>query len=172
MEKYRQPGKWLNKRDTLVYQDIVELVSAFQNDIKGAVVYDPQVAATSNVASAVAGADDLIAIRYDTHKNSLYSRLVLNGPQLPVKVWLLNEDGSSKFTGKGNIPGTSRTSSQSAKNDAYLWFLEQYIKTGKCNTEYGAYYIDQKWMEKPHATRRNHHTLSNHDFFVSLSFLT
>src|SRR5690554_2498124 len=166
-EKYRQPGKWLSKRVTLVQRDIVALVSAFQNDVNGVVVYDPKVAATSNVASAVAGADNLIAIQYDTDKNSLYSRLVLNGPRLPVKVWLLNEDGTSKFTGKGNIPGTSRPSSQSAKNDAYLWYLEQYIKTGKCNTEYGAYYIDQKWMEKPHATKRNHHTLSNHDFFVS-----
>lgn len=166
-EKYRQPGKWLSGRDTMEYSNIVELVTAYQSDINGAVVYDPKVAATSNVASAVAGADDLIAIRYDTDENSLYSQLVLEGPKLPVKVWLLNKDGSSLFTGEGDIPGTSRPSSQSVKNDVYLWFLEKYMKTGKCNTEYGAYYIDQKWMEKPNATNRNHHTLTNHDFFVS-----
>lgn len=166
-EKYRKPGEWLNSRDTIVYSTIVELVNAHKSDIKGAVVYDPAVAATSNVASAVAGVEDVIAIRYDTAPASLYSKLVLNGPKLPVKVWLLNKDGSSLFTGKGNIPGTSRSSSQSAKNDAYLWFLEKYMKTGKSNTEYGGYYIDQHWMEKPTATRRNHHTLSNHDFFVS-----
>lgn len=166
-EKYRKPGKWLNERDTIVYSHIVELVNAYKSDIKGAVVYDPKVAATSNLASAVAGVEDLIAIRYDTDVNSLYSQLVLHGPELPVKVWLLNKDGSSLFTGKGNIPGTSRPSSHSAKNDVYLWFLEKYMKTGKCNTEYGAYYIDQHWMNKPTATRRNHHTLSNHDFFIS-----
>ena len=166
-DKYRVKGKWLADRDTIVYANIVELFHAYKSDIKGAVVYDPKVAASSNVASAVAGIEDVIAIRYDTAYTSLYSRLVLNGPELPVKVWLLNKGGSSLFTGKGNIPGTSRPSSGSAKNDAYLWFLEHYMKKGKANPEYGAYYIDQHWMEKPTATRGNHHTLSNHDFFIS-----
>jgi hypothetical protein len=166
-EKYRKPGKWLSERDTIVYSNIVELINAHKSDINGVVVYDPKVAATSNIASAVAGIEDVIAIRYDTASTSLYSQLVLNGPKLPVKIWLLNKDGSSLFTGRGNIPGTSRPSSLSAKNDVYLWFLENYMKSGKCNTSYGAYYIDQHWMEKPAATRLNHHTLSNHDFFVS-----
>jgi hypothetical protein len=166
-EKYRKSGKWLNGRDTIIYSNIVELVNAHKSAIRGAVVYDPKVAATSNIASAVAGVEDVIAIRYDTASNSLYSQLVLNGPKLPVKVWLLNKNGSSLFTGKGNVPGTSRSSSQSAKNDAYLWFLEKYMKTGKINTKYGAYYVDQHWLDKPTATRRNHHTLSNHDFFIS-----
>ena len=166
-DKYRKPGKWLHGADTLMYHDIVALVSAFKKDIKGAVVYDPKVPATSNVASSVAGADNLIAIRYDLSKGSLYSKLVLNGPKIPVKKWLLNADGSSLFTGKGSIPGTKMASSGSAKNDAYLWFIETYIKTGKSNTAYGAYYLDQAWMQNPTATRINHHTLSNHDFFVS-----
>jgi len=39
--KYRKPGKWLHDKDTIVYSDIVNLVSSFKNDIKGAVVYDP-----------------------------------------------------------------------------------------------------------------------------------
>lgn len=165
--KYRQKGQWLSGRDTVVYSNIAEVVSAYQSDIKGAVVYDPNVSATSNVASSVAGIEDLIAIRYDTSPHSLYSKLVTGGPKLAVKVWLLNKDGSSVFTGSGNIPGTSRLSSGSAKNDAYLWFLEKYIKTGRCNTKYGAYYIDQEWMKNPKVVNRNHHTLSNHDFFVS-----
>lgn len=165
--KYRPKGKWLNGRDTIVYHNITDLVTAYQSVIKGAVVYDPNVAATSNVASSVAGIEDVVAIRYDTSPNSLYSKLVLGGPKLAVKVWLLNKDGSSMFTGSGKIPGTSRLSSGSAKNDAYLWFLEKYMKTGKCNTLYGAYYVDQQWMKKPGVANRNHHTLSNHDFFVS-----
>lgn len=166
-DKYRKPGKWLQDADTLMYTDIVKLVTAFRKDIKGAVVYDPKVAATSNVASSVAGAEDLIAIRYDLSEGSLYSRLVLNGPKLPVGKWLLNPDGSSLFTGRGMIPGTKRVSSGSLKNDAYLWFIENYIKKARSNPEYGAYYLDQQWMQKPMATRINHHTLSNHDFFVS-----
>jgi hypothetical protein len=165
--KYRKPGKWLHEADTVVYSDIVQVINAFRRDFKGAVVYDPKVAATSNVASSVAGADDLIAVRYDPAPGSLYSRLILTGPKIPVKKWLLKPDGSSLFTGTGTIPGTKRASSGSAKNDAYLWFIENYVKTGKCNSAYGAYYLDQDWMRKPTATQINHHTLSNHDFFVS-----
>ncbi|MHA4895954.1 GxGYxYP domain-containing protein [Pedobacter sp. PWIIR3] len=164
---YRRPGKWLHGADTIVYTDIVSLVSAFKSEINGAVVYDPNVAATSNVASSVSGVENLVAIRYDTAANSLYSRLILGGPKLPVKSWLVNKDGSVLFKGNGLIPGTKRTSSGSAKNDAYLWFLEKYIKTNKVNTGYGAYYIDQDWLKKPFAAGRNHHTLTNHDFFIS-----
>ncbi len=166
-DKYRAAGKWLAERDTLVYSDIVSLIEAFRKDIGGVVAYDPAVPATSNVASAVAGADRLIAVRYDPDERSLYHQLVETGPRLPVKVWLVKADGQSLFTGSGQIPGTSRPSSGSAKNDAYRWFIEHYIKKGKCNTAFGAYYIDQQWMADPMRINRNHHTLSNHDYFVS-----
>lgn len=165
--KYREKGRWLAGRDTLVYHSLPDLVQAYRSFLKGAVVYDPQVPATSNVASAVAGVEDLIALRYDTAAGSLYSQLVVRGPRLPVKVWLLQPDGKPKFTGAGLIPGTGKASTGSAKNDAYHWFLHHYMRAGKVNTRYGAYYIDQQWMQKPTVTRRNHHTLSNHDFFVS-----
>ena len=167
-DMYRQPGKWLNTRDTLVYTNLVEVVSAYKSSLKGAVVYDPNVASTSNVASSIAGLEDLLAVRFDTTASSLYSRLVKNGPKLPVQVWLVNPDGSSKFTGAaGNIIGTVRPSTGSAKNDAYIWFIENYLKKGRSNTQYGAYYLDQQWMSRPGSAGRNHHTLSNHDFFVS-----
>jgi hypothetical protein len=165
--KYRAKGKWLSMADTIVYTDIVDVVKAYRAAIKGAVVYDPKVSATSNIASSIAGIDDLIAVRYDPSPGSLYSRIITGGPKIPVQVSLLNADGTSLFTGKGIIPGTSRASSGSVKDDAYLWFLEKYIKTGRCNTKYGAYYIDQQWMKNPARTNRNHHNLSNHDFFVS-----
>ena len=166
-DKYRAEGKWLSELDTLVYPDILSLIEAFKDDIDGVVVYDPKVAATSNVASAVAGADRLIAVRYDIGEGSLYHQLVETGLRLPVKVWLVQPDGESLFTGKGQIPDTRRFSSGSAKNDAYRWFIEHYLKKGKCNTAFGAYYIDQYWMTNPTRINRNHHTLSNHDYFVS-----
>lgn len=165
--KYRQSGEWLHGKDTIVYKDIVTLIEAYQNDFEGVVVYDSDVAATSNVASAVAGIENLIAVRYDQSPGSLYARLVANGPKLPVKVWLIHEDGTSLFNGQGDIPGTNRKSTGSVKNDPYIWFIEHYMKTNRCNAEYGAYYIDQKWRENPQATVVNHHTLTNHDFFVS-----
>lgn len=165
--KYRQPGEWLHGKDTMVYNDIVTLIGGYQNDFDGVVVYDSYIAATSNVASAVAGIENLIAIRYDQSPGSLYDRLVAKGPKLPVKVWLIHEDGTPLFNGQGDIPGTKRKSTGSIKNDPYIWFIENYMKTNRCNGEFGAYYIDQKWRENPQATVVNHHTLTNHDFFVS-----
>lgn len=146
---------------------IVETISYYKEKIDGVVIYDPNVPSTSNVASAIAGIENLIAIRYDTDPQSLYGQVVMNGPRLPVKVRLLNEDGTSSFTGKGNLPQTNIPSCGSLKNDPYRWFIEKYMKTGKCNTEYAAYYIDQYWRQKPKASVPNHHTLTNHDFFVS-----
>lgn len=165
--KYREDGAWLAGADTLLYTDIESLVLSYKDSIAGAVVYDPHVPATSNVASAVAGSDNLIAIRYSTSEHSLYHRLVKQG-MLPVEVWLINENGQPLFTGNGTIPGTTRPSSGSAKNDAYRWFIEHYIKEGKCNTAFGAYYIDQAWIAgASKISVKNHHTLTNHDYFVS-----
>ncbi|MDR0698663.1 MAG: hypothetical protein LBG28_05540 [Tannerella sp.] len=166
-DKYRQPGKWLGNAGEEQAGDIVELVTEFKDDIRGAVVYDPEVPATSNLASSIAGVEDLIAVRYDLSSSSLYTRLILGGPNIPVKVWLLNEDGSSMFTGSGKIPGTDISSSGSLKIDAYSWFVEKYLKPGKCNTAYAAYYIDQFWLQRPAVAPANHHTLANHDFFVA-----
>lgn len=166
-DKYREPGKWLHEKDTVVYQDIVQLIEAYKQDIDGVVLYDSSIASTSNVASAVAGVENLIAVRYDTDPHSLYSRIVVNGPKLKVKTRLIKEDGAPLFTGTGIIPGTGRMSTGSLKNDPYIWFIENYMKTNRCSGEFGAYYIDQKWRKKPTATVINHHTLTNHDFFVS-----
>ena len=165
---YRQEGEWLADRETLKLRDIAEAIAYYRDEINGVVLYDPAVASTSNVASAIAGIEDLVAIRYDTSATSLYSQLVLGEPALPVKIRLLNEDGTSMFTGKGTLPGLQVPSSGSVKNDAYLWFMEKYMKRGRCNTAYGANYIDQLWMQHPTGiSNPNHHTLSNHDFFVS-----
>ena len=167
LNKYRKKGQWLYRKETVTYNTIEDLVSAYAGYIKGVVLYDERVPSTSNVASAVAGAEDLLPIRYDLDSESLYSRLVLGGPRLKVKRRLINEDGSVMFTGSGVIPGTNRSSTGSIKNDPYIWYIENYMKTGKCNTEYAAYYLDQYWKQNPGATVRNHHTLSNHDFFIS-----
>ena len=162
-----EPGRWLHGRERKVIADIDELIRIYRPQIRGVVVYDPAVAATSNVASMVAGCDGLLPVRYDTSAESLYARIVASGPKLPVKCRLVNPDGSSIFTGRGLIPGTNQKSTGSAKCDAYLWAKKKYMDTGKCDGSYGAYYLDQYWIEKPRNTVLNHHCLTNHDFFIS-----
>jgi hypothetical protein len=166
-EQLAEPGQWLHGREKETVTDIAELVRTYRRQIRGVVVYDPAVAATSNVASMVAGADGLLPVRYDSSPESLYMRIVAGGLKLPVKCRLVNPDGSSLFTGKGRIPGTDWVSTGSAKCDAYLWAKILYMDTGKCDGSYGAYYLDQYWMRKPRNTVLNHHCLTNHDFFIS-----
>ncbi len=167
--KYRAPGQWLHGRDTVACATLDEAVERFRDRVKGAVIYDPHVAPTSNLASTIAGVEDLIAVRYDRRPGSLYSRLVGSG-LLRAKVWLVHEDGTPMFTGRGTIEGLPEgrnTSTGSVKGDAYKWLLEKYLRTRRCNTHYAGYYTDQFWRRHPNAVPKNHHTLTNHDFFVS-----
>ena len=165
--KYRKEGEWLSQRDTIQLTSLMDVLAYFKKDIKGLVVYDSDVPSTSNVASSIAGIEDVIAVRYDSTPNSLYQNIKKSDLNLKEVVRLINNDGTSMFTGKGFLPGLNIRSSGSVKNDPYLWFIEKYMKLGRSNTKYGAYYIDQYWRKKPLCSVPNHHTLTNHDFFVS-----
>lgn len=160
-------GQWLAGRRRVLVPNIAALVSKYRKSIKGAVVYDPAVPATSNLASTIAGVENLIAIRYDRSPGSLYNQLVASGPRLPVVRRLIEENGSSMFTGRGTIPGTDLASTGSAKCDAYLWLKHHYIDTGKVDAGFVGYYIDSFWLTSPTTVGPNQHTLTNHDFFVS-----
>jgi hypothetical protein len=167
LKRMSEPGQWLHGRPVNEIRDIMALVKHYRGRINGAVVYDPRVPATSNLASTIAGVENLIAIRYDPRPDSVYTMLVTIGPRLPVVRRLMNEDGSPMFTGRGTIPGMDIPSTGSAKCDAYLWLKHLYLDTGKVDATYAGYYIDPWWMRYPRASHPNHHTLSNHDFFVA-----
>jgi hypothetical protein len=162
-----RPDGWLANRPIQRVGNLIDLLSRFRSSIEGVVLYDPAVAATSNLASTLAGVENLLPVRFDRSPGSLYMQLVEQGPQLPVKQRLVHEDGRSLFTGHGLIPGTDRPSTGSAKCDAYLWMKTQYLDTGRCDGAYGAYYLDQYWLKTPRHTVANHHCLTNHDFFIS-----
>lgn len=165
--RYRHKGEWLYGRDTLCLKSVEEAVKYFRHLLNGVVAYDPNVASTSNVASSVAGMENLLPLRWDVRPASLYQRLTSGQDALEVREWLVNSDGSSLFTGEGLIPGTERVSSGSRKCDPYLWLVERYMKTGRMSGRYAGYYQDQLWRKKPLNAPTNHHTLTNHDFFIS-----
>lgn len=167
LNELRRPGGLLADRPLHALGSLDELLSAVRSSLAGAVVWDPAVPSTSNVAATVAGAQDLVAIRYDETAGSLYQRYVTgDGPiTLPVKVWLVDKDGSSRFTGQGMLPGTTRPSSGSAKCDAYLWAVEKYLRTGRVKPEFG-YYLDAYWLRAP-LGKLQQTLLSNRDYLVS-----
>ncbi|MBN1490750.1 MAG: hypothetical protein JXA69_12605 [Phycisphaerae bacterium] len=167
LEKLRREGQWLADRDFQPIPSLEALVATFSKDIQGVVVYDPQVPATSNVASTVAGAERLIAVRFNPTPGSVHERLIRSGPRLPVRVSLLRADGQPMFTGRGEIPDIKRPSTGSAKCDAYLWAKAKYLDTGRCDGQYLGYYPDAFWLQAPHREPMTNHLLTNHDFFVS-----
>jgi hypothetical protein len=164
----REEDKWLADYRLEPAPDLPALVSMFRSEIPGIVVYDERVPATSNVASTVAGAENLLCVRFDQEKDSLFQWLTAdpNGPKIPVKVWLVNRDGTSLFTGKGKIPGSNTPSTGSAKGDAYLWAKENYLDTGKSNPAKMGYYLDAFWLQRPEGYIPDH-KLTNHDYFIS-----
>jgi hypothetical protein len=126
------------------YSNIGALFSFFRSDYQGAVLWDAALNATSNVAITVAGADNLIPIRFDATSESLYNTLVASGPTIPVQT-----DLRFHFPGTGTIWDTGLPSTGSSKCDAYVWARVKYIETGKCDPSLLLYAIDGYWMTGP-----------------------
>ena len=162
----RDEDGWLRDSESAPLTSPEEVVRTFRNYVKGLVVYDPEVPATSCVASTAAGCDDLLPVRFSRATNSMFA-LLTGKLGLPVRLWLVNPDGTSKFTGKGLIPDLNEPSSGSAKNDAYRWAIRQYVDSGRCDPHFAAYYIDAFWIRCSHTGQWDLHTLSNHDYFIA-----
>jgi len=157
---------WLKNTELTTLTSPEEVVRTFKKYVKGLVVYDPEVPATSCIASTAAGCDDLLPVRFSRATNSMFAFLT-GKLGLPVRLWLVNPDGTSKFTGKGLIPDLNEPSSGSAKNDTYRWAIRHYIDSGKCDARMAAYYIDAFWLKSPNRGQWDLHTLSNHDYFIA-----
>ncbi len=168
LQKFQEPGGWLAKKRLEPLANVDALLARFRSDIEGVVVYDERVPATSNVASTIAGVENLVCVRWDSAPDSMFAHLTSDpaGPRLPVKRWLVNPDGTPLFTGRGTLPGSQTPSSGSAKCDAYLWAKEQYLDTGRCDARWLGYYLDAYWIQHPAPGALNH-TLTNHDFLVA-----
>jgi len=129
----QQPGQWLENVTITQVTSIVDLVTKFSDYYEGVVLYDGGVSATSNVASSIAGIDDLLPL---LSGGSLSAQLVDSGPMLQVSLSLVG-----LFS--GSVTGSS-------KNDAYQWFLENYMsdraaKETKVNSAVHGYLMDYWW---------------------------
>lgn len=164
----RGPGNLLDGVGVTPVGSLDELLGTFSPWIAGAVIWDPRVPATSNVASTVAGVEDLVPIRYDPSSGSLFSRYVAPSgpPRIPPVRWLVRPDGSSMFTGRGSIPGTGEPSTGSAKCDAYAWAQHHYLDRGRCDPTALGYYVDS-WFLRAGDEALPQSDLPNHDHLVA-----
>lgn len=162
----RNEDGWLKECEMRQLESFEEAVRVLRKHFRGLVVYDGRVPATSNLASTAAGCEDLLPVRMDMSGGSLYT-LLHRRMNIPVRLWLVNPDGSAKFTGSGKIPDCNETSSGSAKIDAYRWAIRRYVQSRRCAPGLAAYYVDAFWLRHPRQAGPTMHTLSNHDFFIA-----
>ncbi len=161
------PEGWLHGKKIKKIEGLESLLSHFQPVFKGAVVWDEKVPATSNLASTLAGCEDLLCFRYDPSPDSICQRILHSGMKIPVRHSFVDEKGNSRFIAGTHILDTTLSSTGSLKCDAYLWMIEKLIKPGRVNAQRMGYYLDGDWLNIWDRGAPQNHTLTNHDFVIS-----
>ena len=116
-----------------------ETIRALQVHAKGLALWHPKVPAGANVALMSAAADSYLPLRVDMDPESFYSWFKVRFPEIPVML-----DLTGKLTGTGTvaIDGITFASTKSAKNDAYRFAMEKYLKPGKLDPGFFWYNLD------------------------------
>jgi hypothetical protein len=115
-------GRWLEGCKLKPQPDIDSLIKLAGKELKGAVIWDPSVPASLNVATTVAGVEDGIVLSPD------YAEKFLQKWKLRVIA-----DLRGKFTG---------AETGSKKNDAYRWAVREYLAKNKCSAHLLCLYED------------------------------
>ena len=113
LERFSKDGEWIAGRDQRPLADLDALAELAGDQVKGAVIWDPGVPATLNVATTIAGVKDAVVLSPELADQCLAKW------KLP-----LIDDLRGRFTG---------TESGSSKNDAYRWAVREYLTKGACS---------------------------------------
>jgi hypothetical protein len=109
-------GHWLERRERVPISGLDALRKLAGNHVEGVVIWDPEVPATLNVATTIAGA------KYGVVLSPELADQYLAKWNLPVI-----EDLRGRFTG---------AETGSKKNDAYRWAIREYLATGLCSSHF------------------------------------
>lgn len=116
LDLFSQEGKWLVHKNRVEISGLDALLKLATDKVKGAIIWDPDVPATINVATTIAGVRDGVVL----------------SPELATE-WLpkwnlpVLEDLRGRFTG---------AESGSKKNDAYRWAVREYLDKGLCSSHF------------------------------------
>ncbi len=122
MEIFSQPGRWLHGKRLETIADLDGLVKFAGKDLRGAVIWDPNVPASVDVATTIAGVEDAVVLSPELAARRL------DRWSLPVL-----KDLRGQFTGK---------ETGSKKNDAYRWAAREYLAPGRCSAHWLCLYED------------------------------
>jgi hypothetical protein len=114
LETLSSGGRWLQGRTAVPVDGLDALVRLAGARLKGAVIWDPDVPATLNVATTVAGVEDAVVL------SPALAADKLGAWGLPVI-----RDLRGMFTG---------AETGSSKNDAYRWAVREYLAKGRCSS--------------------------------------
>ncbi|MGK6352194.1 GxGYxYP domain-containing protein [Parapedobacter sp. DT-150] len=115
-------GRWLESKERTAIATLEELVALAGKRIKGVIIWDPEVPASLNVATTLAGLEDGIVM------SPKQADLYLDRWELPVI-----KDFRGMFTGQ---------ETGSKKNDAYRWAIREFLETGRCDPHWLCLYED------------------------------
>jgi len=122
LDVMQRDGRWLSGRSPQPVAGLDAMVRLAGAWLKGAVIWDPAVPATVNVATTAAGVRDLVVLSPDQAERFLPVW------KLPVVLDLRN-----RFTG---------AETGSKKNDAYRWALREFMASGLCSSRLLCLYHD------------------------------
>ncbi len=139
LQKFQEPHQpygWLAQTKIINLNSLKELLDIFAPSVRGVVLWDTAVPSTLNVATTIAGVEDLAVLRDDSDitpeitaylkvKKSLVGMFPLKAPIQNQKSKIQNPSGSAKV-------------------DAYLWAMENYLETGQTNPTVLSY-IEDGW---------------------------
>ncbi len=122
LDKMTLDNRWLSGKHKIELRCIEELFVLAKDKINGAVIWDTDVPASMNVATTIAGVEDLVVFSPE------YAAVNLSQWGLSVE-----KDLRGMFTG---------VNTSSKKNDAYRWAIDEYLSKGLCSDHFLSLYED------------------------------
>lgn len=122
LDTFSGEGEWLHGRKQARVESLDDLVRLAGNALKGAVIWDPDVPATLNVANTIAGVDQGVVLSPEFAEQYLAK-------------WNLRVLRDLRGMFDGSATG-------SAKNDAYRWAIRHYLAPGLCSSRLLCLYED------------------------------
>jgi hypothetical protein len=122
MSLFTGSGGWMHGREVRPLKDLTALRELAGRRLKGAVIWDPDVPASINAATTIAGVEDAVVFSPE------YAERYLGPWRLKVL-----RDLRGMFTG---------AETGSKKNDAVRWTIREYLAKGKCSAHLFCLYED------------------------------
>ncbi|EGD74320.1 hypothetical protein PTSG_06330 [Salpingoeca rosetta] len=145
---------WFKDVQFQTLDTVDDILDKYMQHFNGTAIYDTNVPSTSLVAASLAGAYNLLPVAFDPNgdPNSWYSQLV-HTRKMRVAYNL-----TGKFDGR--VTGSS-------KCDAYMWAIDELIRTGACTPHVHGYMIDYFWTGVASKAPRLGNTIPNQDYVIA-----